>query len=103
MCEHHRLTHTESKNSVSFIFTTVSQNTSITIISGNNNNNSKTVKQTDEKCVNHIHGCDLLPQEGVNPKDNYTPSIDQLPGNQLTENQSIQASHNSMLDKINDI
>lgn len=65
ICEH-TVTNTESENSVSFVFTTVRPNTDVTI----DMNNNEMIKKNDANCVKHINGCDVLPQEGVNPKDN---------------------------------
>lgn len=69
ICEH-TVTNDESENSVSFVFTTVRPNTGITIVSSNNNNKNEMVKKNYAKCVKLIKGCDVLPQEGANPKDN---------------------------------
>lgn len=66
MCEH-TLTNTESENSVSLsdqiLAWSLSQATTITT--------TKQFTKMVQSVVSHINGCDLLPQEGVNPKDNY--------------------------------
>lgn len=47
---------------------TVRINAGITVVSSNNSSRN-CLKNKDAKCVNLINCCDLLPQEGVNPKD----------------------------------
>lgn len=106
-CEH-TLTNTESENSVSFVFATVRPNTGITVVSGNSNKNTKTVKKKRCKVCKPHQWLWLIATRGSESQRQWyydPPSIAQLPGYHLEGQRTkvFKPVITHMLDKINDI